>query len=108
MQSDVVIVGTEIEGTLANITDGSVWDAGTWSQDESTGHYMFLKATGIPDGATATVEIINGVHGPTTLDSDKNIVLRITNTETQQIKLTVTYNGQTATKTYTLADVVLA
>lgn len=108
MQSDIVIVGTEIEGTLANITDANKWDAGTWSQDESTGHYMFLKATGIPEGAVATVEVVNGVHGPTTLDSDKNIVLRITNTETQQIKLTVTANGQTATKTYTLTDVVLA
>ena len=93
---------------MSNITDSSIWDAGTWGSTENTGHYLFLKATGIPDGAVATVQVINGTHGPTMLDSDKNIVLRIIDPTTQQIKLSVTANGQTATKTYTLTGLTLA
>lgn len=108
MQTNLSIGNTIISGTLNNISDGSVWDSGTWGAEESTGHFIFVKATGIPEGATATIEVVNGFSGPVTLDSDLNAVLRIVNKETQKLRLTVTIDGETKTKTYSLSGVTLA
>ena len=108
MQSDIVVSGNQITGTLVNISDGSIWDSGTWSADESTGHFIFLKATGVPEGAVATIELYNGIHPAVTLDSDLNVVLRIANKDTQKIILTVKYNSVVETKTYSLKGLTLA
>lgn len=108
MQSDIVVSGNQITGTLINISDGSVWDSGTWSAAESTGHFIFLKATGVPEGAVATIELYNGTHPAVTLDSDLNVVLRIANKDTQKIILTVKYNSVVETKTYSLKGLTLA
>lgn len=108
MQSDIVVNGNQIIGTLINISDGSVWDSGAWSAAESTGHFIFLKATGVPEGAVSTIELYNGTHPAVTLDSDPNAVLRIANKDTQKIILTVKYNGVVETKTYGLKGLTLA
>ena len=53
-----------------------------------------------------TVELLGGTVGhPVTLDSDRNIVLKIANTETQSVKVVV--NGE-ATETYALTGLELA
>lgn len=108
LQSNLSVSSTGITGTLNNIDNAAYWDVGTWPTEEATGHYVFLKATGIPEGAVATVEVVNGTHGPTTLDSDLNIILRIANKDTQQVKLTVTLDGESVTKTYSLTGLTLA
>lgn len=43
-----------------------------------------------------------------TLDEDMNIVIRITNKDTQSIKVVASKNGATATKTYALTGLTLA
>ena len=84
-----------------------MWDSGTWGSDEDTGNYLFVKAANVPEDAVVTVELINGVHGPTTLDSDLNIIIRITNPATQKIKVTSSLNGYTSTKIYNLSGLTL-
>ena len=108
LQSNLAVSGNQITGTLKNISDGTVWDSGTWSAEESTGHFMFVKATGVPEGAVATVEVYNGVHPAVTLDSDMNVIVRITNKDTQKLVLTVKSNGVVETKTYSLKGLTLA
>jgi hypothetical protein len=108
LQSNLAVSGNQITGTLKNISDGSVWDSGTWSADESTGHFMFVKATGVPEGAVATIELYNGVHPAVTLDSNLNVILRIADKNTQKLILTVKYNGVVETKTYSLKGLTLA
>ena len=109
LQSNISVGSGAISGTSKKISDGTVWDSGTWSEDESTGNYLALKAVGIPDGATATVEIVGGVNGPVTLleEEDYMVVCRITSTA-QKIKLVTTLNGVADQKTYTLNKLVLA
>lgn len=62
----------------------------------------------MPEGAVATVELYGGKHGPTTLDSDLNIIVRITDKNTQKVVLTVSYNGVTEKKIYGLKGLTLA
>lgn len=108
LQSNLAVSGNQITGTLKNITDGSVWDAGTWGEGLSTGNFIFLKAVNVPDDAVATVELYGGVTGPVTLDSDRNIVLRVTNKNTQKVVLKVVKDGVAETKTYGLKGLTLA
>lgn len=108
MQTNLAVSGDKITGTLKNISDGSVWDSGTWGSDESTGHFMFVKATGVPEGSVATIEVYGGAHGPTTLDSDLNCVVRITDKDTQKLILTVVKSGVKETKVYSLKGLTLA
>lgn len=108
MQTNLAVSGNAFTGTLKNISDGTVWDSGTWSAEESTGHFMFVKATGVPEGAVATIELYNGIHPAVTLDSDMNVVLRIADKDTQKVVLTVKYDGVVETKTYSLKGLTLA
>ena len=108
LQTNLAVSGDQITGILKKISDGSVWDSGTWSADESTGNYMFVKATGVPEDAVATIEVYGGSHGPTTLDSDRNVIVRITNKNTQKVVLKVKYQGVTTEKVYNLKGLTLA
>lgn len=108
MQTNLAVSGNAFTGTLKNISDGTVWDSGTWSAEESTGHFMFVKATGVPEGAVATVELYNGIHPAVTLDSDLNVVVRITDKDNQKLILTVAYGGVREQKIYGLNGLTLA
>ena len=76
--------------------------------DESSGNFLAIHAAVSDDvNSTITVEIVNGVHGPATLDADGLIVCRIADKDTQSIKVTATADGySTTTKVYTLTDLV--
>lgn len=75
---------------------------------EQSGNYLVLKCdTGAVTGATITVEIIGGDHGPVTLDPDGIIICRIKN-KSQKIKVTATKESiGTVTKTFDLASLIL-
>ena len=75
---------------------------------EQSGHYLALKFDAV-DGVTVSVELVGGTVGhPVELDSDMNMVLRITNPETQKIKVIATDGTTTDSKTYSLTRLVLA
>ena len=104
MQSGITVSDDAIEGTLKFVDGG--WDAGTWSEEESKGNYIAL-AVEADDGATVTVELVGGVHGPTTLDDDMNIVIRVTDEQTQTIRVISTLDGESVTKVFDLTGLTL-
>lgn len=83
------------------------WDPGTWGADERTGSFLALKAVEVPENAEVQIEIIGGTHGPVTLDSDLNIILHITDKDTQKIKMTSSLNEFTYEKIYDLKQIDL-
>lgn len=60
------------------------------------------------DGATTTVELIGGASEghPVELDSDMNIVIRVTNID-QKVKVVTTKSGASVTKIFSLNDLIL-
>lgn len=100
LQSDIVIDGTDIEGTLKYVADYSA----AFSGELASGNYIALHfdTSGVAD-ATITVEIVNGTSGPVTLDSDGIFVGRIADKSTQTIRVVASKDGYgTATKTFSL------
>lgn len=75
--------------------------------ENQSGNYLALKIDTDPEDAVTTVEIVGGNKGPVTLDADKTHVCRITNKDTQKIKVVSKANGETVTKTYDLTGLVL-
>ncbi|MBO6267701.1 MAG: hypothetical protein J6N19_00985 [Clostridium sp.] len=68
-----------------------------------------MKATTENASDTITVELVGGTVGhPVTLDSDRNIVLRIANTSAQSVRVVATNGTSTVTKTYSLTGLTLA
>lgn len=106
LQSGVTISGSTISGTLNNI-DGYTGFSGNVA--EQSGHYLVIRADTGNASDTITVELIGGTVGhPVTLDSDRNIVLRIANTSTQSVKVVATNGKRTVTKSYSLTGLTLA
>lgn len=106
LQSNVVIEGDEIVGTLNYVTGYTGFSSVTSDQE---GNYLALKVSTIPEnGVTVTVELTGGAKGPVTLDDDRNIVLRISNKDAQRVKVVATKGKQTLTKTYGLTGLALA
>lgn len=108
LQSNIDVGLTNISGTSKLITDGSVWDSGTWGTGEDTGNYLALKAVGIPEGATALIELVGGKHGPVQLTSEDGYMAlcRVEN-NAQKIKLVTILGNYADTKIYTLNKLVL-
>ena len=104
LQSDVVVSGNEVTGTLKYV-DGYVDFSSNVS--EQSGNYLALKIETEPNEAKTVVELVGGTKGPVTLDDDMNIVLLIKNKDTQSIKVTTTYNEESIVKTYGLSGLTL-
>lgn len=100
LQSDIEIVDDAITGTLKYIADYSSAFVG----DEASGNYIVLHFS-VPEDedASITAEIVNGVHGPITLDADGLLVARIADKDTQTIKVVASKEGfSSVTKIYNL------
>ena len=100
LQSDVEILGTTISGTLKHVADySSAYQAG-----EDSGNYIALHFE-VPDvdGVTITAEVVNGAHGPVTLDTDGILISRITDKNLQSIKVVASKTGyESVTKVFSL------
>lgn len=106
LQTGLKVSGTEITGTLNYVTGYTGFNGSVVEEQE--GNYLALKFDITPAVSETTVEIIGGKKGPVTLDEDKMFVGRITNKDTQSIKVTATSKDKTATKTYKLTGLTLA
>lgn len=105
LQSNVKVNAKSIEGTLKYISDYS----SAYGTSEDNGNYLVIHAE-VPDveGVTYTVELVGGVHGPQTLDSDGICIIRITNKNSQTIKVVASKEGYTpVTRIFTLAGLTL-
>lgn len=100
LQEDVIVHDKFIKGTLKYVTGYT-----GYSQDESlqSGNFLALKFEA-SDGATTTVQLLGGtVKTPVTLDNDMNCVFRITDRNSQRIKVVTTLGDESITKIYSLA-----
>ena len=109
IQTGVDFGSGSVTGTSKKISDGSVWDSGTWGSGEDTGNFLAMKVVGIPEGATAFIELVGGKYGPVALDpsEDYMAVCRVDNNN-QKIKLTAVLGNYAETKIYTMNKLVLA
>ena len=87
LSNGISITGDSISGEL-KYYDGADWDEGTWSEEESKGHFLMLSF----EDCNGTVEstLIGGKsEEPLTVD-DGFCVYRITDPKKQKIKISVT------------------
>ena len=112
LQSGVKLAGgefsgkeTTVEGTLNYVTGYTEFSPGNPVQQE--GHYLALRFDTDDETDVITVELLGGTDGhPWELDSDRNVVFRITNKDTQRIRVVVTHTNEdesTSTATTTLS-----
>ncbi len=103
LQSGITISNGVISGQLKYVSDYTGFSG---NPSEQQGNYLALKVGGVEASDVVTVELIGGTVGhPITLDSDRNIVLKIANTETQSVKVVV---NDEETETYSLTGLELA
>lgn len=106
LQSNISVGADSISGNLKYVT-GYTGFSGNVS--EQSGNYLAIHCDAVPTADEITVELINGTVGhPVTLDSDGLIVIRITDVETQYIKVVAKKDGVVFEKTYYLGGLVLA
>lgn len=106
LQTGIVIKGGKISGTLPYVPSfpGFSSDA-----SEQEGNFLALKVSG-PDGATLYHELIGAEKTPGKRKfegDDRQLVVRVTNTETQKIKLTAEKGAQSSEVTYDLSGLTL-
>ena len=103
LQANVAISGNVISGQLKYVSGYTGFSS---KPAEQEGNYLALKVEGVKASDVVTVELIGGTVGhPITLDSDRNIVLKIADPAAQKVKVVV--NGE-ETKTYKLTGLQLA
>lgn len=105
LQENIVVGDSDITGTLKYVTGYTGFNGSDPS--EQKGNYLALKVETDAEDPTATVELVGGTKGPVTLDDDMNIVLLIKNKDTQSVKVTVSSETGSATKTYRLSGLKL-
>lgn len=106
LQSDISVTNGVISGTLNYVT-GYTGFSGDVS--EQSGNYLAIYVDTDKDVDSITVELIGGTLGhPVTLDSDRIIVIRVTNVSTQSVKVVVNKNGLSQSKTYELTGLTLS
>lgn len=118
LQSDVTIKNTGFSGalntvcgTLNYVTGYTDFSPGNPVQQE--GHYLAMRVDTEDENDVITVELLGGTDGhPWELDPDRNVVFRITNKDTQKIRVVVTHTNEdesesVETKTYSLKGLEL-
>lgn len=105
LQTNVTINDNVIGGRLLYVSDYTGFSSDPLKQE---GNFLALKVVDDADAtAVRTVEVLGGKGGEKAIDSDGLVVLRITNTTAQSVKITVTEGKDSVTKLYTLKDLEL-
>lgn len=102
LQDNISVTNGTISGKLLHVDDYTGYDP-TYCE----GYYLALQVEDADPDAVITVEVINGMFGPATLDSDRMCILKISNTNTQRVKFTYTKDETTETKVFSLTTLVL-
>lgn len=98
LQTNVVVNPSNVTGTLKYVEDYTGFSS---DPELQSGHYLVLHAEST-DADKITVEVVGGISGPVTLDSDGIAVLRIVNTNTQLVRIVASKDGVTSTRTLSL------
>ena len=99
LQTGVTIGENSITGTLKYVTDYTGFSSDPAMQ---SGNYIVIHCE-VNDATPITVEVVNGVSGPVTLDDDGIAVLKIADKDTQSIRV---ISGD-ITKTYSLTGLTV-
>ena len=105
LQENIVVGTSGIAGTLKYVADYS----SAFGGDLASGNYLALhfSTPGVED-STITVEVVNGVSGPVTLDPDGINIARIADKSTQTIRVVASKDGyESVTKVYSLTGLTL-
>lgn len=106
LQSNVAVSTSNlnITGELKYVTDYTGFSS---NPEEQEGNYLVLHADD-PEADKIVVELIGGTKGPVELDSDRVIVIRIRNKDTQSVKVTSYVDDEVKeTATFSIANLVL-
>lgn len=103
LQSDVAVSGNKITGSLAFVDDYTGFSG---DPDLQEGHFLALKFTAA-EGVTVKVKLVGGEGQEVTLDEDMNIVIRITDTDTQKVAVTATKGIAETKRVYDLTGLTL-
>lgn len=104
LQTNITVKGKSVAGTLKYVADYS----SAYGSGEDSGNYLVLHAE-VPDvdDVTITAQVINGVHGTSTLDDDGILISRISDKSSQKIKFVASKEGyKSVSKTYDLSGLV--
>ena len=103
LQDDIVVGTNAITGTLLYVAD---YSSAGYTGDEASGNYLVIHCES-EDADSVTVEVVGGVHGERTLDSDGICICRIAD-NTQKIKVRAYKDGSIANvHVYDLSGLVL-
>lgn len=109
LQTNVNVSRTAVTGTLKYVTDYTGFNSAEPIEQE--GNYLALDFSTDMDaeGATVTVELVNGTKGEVqlTYPSDMFCVFRVTDKNTQNIRVKATKDGATSTRELDLSGLVL-
>lgn len=104
LQEDIVVSAEGVTGTLKYVADYS----SAYGPGENSGNYIVLHCT-TPgfEGSTITAEVVNGVHGPVTLDEDGIVILRIADKDLQTVRIVASKDGESDSVTLDLSNLVM-
>ena len=109
LQTNVNVSRTAVTGTLKYVTGYTGFNSSESIEQE--GNYLALDFSTDMDapGATVTVELVGGTKGEVSLTypSDMFCVFRITDKNTQNIRVKATKDGATSTRELDLSGLVL-
>lgn len=101
LQSNIVIGDSSIKGNLKYVTEFTEFNPS--DPNEQEGNFLALSVDADPE-ATIASEFIGGKHPePVDLTEDKYCVYKITDKDTQKIKITVEKDEDSSETTYDLS-----
>ncbi len=107
MQSGISVSANAITGTLKKQTDATKALVNDWGE----GYFLALKFSNFPEGVTYSdiqVGLVPSAGaGLATLDSDCNGVFKITDKDTQRLKVVYLNGGETVEQLYDLSGLTL-
>lgn len=108
LQSGIEVTGSRVAGTLYYVSDFDQFSPG--DADLCQGHYVALKFEA-PEGSTVTVQVFDNEVARSAaqeLDSDMNLICRVTDPVKTKLKVTVSMDGaEDLVKVYRLGGLKL-
>lgn len=105
LQTNISINGNSITGTLKYVSGYTGFNGSVVEEQE--GNYLALKFNSEPNDTEITVEIVGGKKGAVELDEDRMFVGRITDKNSQSIKVVCKKDSKVITETYDLKGLIL-
>lgn len=105
LQTNVVVGEDSISGKLLYVENYTGFSS---NMSEQEGNFLALKVTNdAGEGATRTFELVGGKSGEKPIDADGLIVLKISNADTQSVKISISKDKDAVTKMYSLKGMEL-